>query len=266
MGLHPPRRSRALAALLLFVVLALVACAGPSETASTAHNRLENSRKVPDVSADAGKKESQTETTVETLLPEDVLSEKELEDKQPPEYEDWYEEGSGKSPDRLDTHESSAGAIPAVKPFNFGRDPGGPEDKTLYLTVPKLGLTDVPVFDSISEEKLKESVVHVPATGFPWQKGANTYIAGHRLGYEGTGSYLIFYYLDQLADGDEIILRDSAGGTFRYRVTDQEVVGPDNVESMDAVEGKSIVSLQTCTLPDYKERLIVQGELVEKEA
>jgi sortase A len=252
LGLHSPRRSRALAALLLFVVLAPVACAGPS--------------KASDVSADAGKEESQTETTVETLLPEDVLSEKELKTREPPEYEDWYEEGSEKSPDKLATSDSSAGAIPAVKPFNFGRDPGGPEDKTLYLTVPKLGLTDVPVFDSVSEEKLKKSAVHVPATGFPWQKGANTYIAGHRLGYEGTGSYLIFYYLDKLADGDEIILRDSAGGTYRYRVTEQEVVGPDNVEAMDAVEGKSVVSLQTCTLPDYKERLIVQGELVEKVA
>ena len=267
MGLYSPRRSRAaIAALLLFALLALVACAGPSETASTAPNGSENPLKASDVSADAGKKERQTGTTVETLLPEDVLSEDELEDKQQPEYEDWYEEGSDKSPDKLATSGSSAGAIPAVKPFNFGRDPGGPEDKTLYLTIPKLGLSDVPVFDSVSEEKLKESTVHVPATGFPWQKGANTYIAGHRLGYEGTGSYLIFYYLDKLAGGDEIILRDSAGGTFRYRVTDQEVVSPDNVESMDTVEGKSIVSLQTCTLPDYKERLIVQGELVEKEA
>jgi sortase A len=169
------------------------------------------------------------------------------------------------SPDRLATPGSSAGAIPAIKPFNFGRDPGGPEDKTLYLTVPKLGLTDVPVFDSVSEEKLKESVVHIPATGFPWQKGANTYIAGHRLGYEGKGSYLIFYYLDQLTEGDEIILRDAAGGTYRYRVSEQEVVGSGNVESMDTVEGKSVVSLQTCTLPNYEERLIVQGELVEKE-
>jgi sortase A len=35
---------------------------------------------------------------------------------------------------------------------------------------------------------------------------------------------------------------------------------------MDTVEGKSVVSFQTCTLPDYKGRLIVQGELVEKEA
>ena len=33
---------------------------------------------------------------------------------------------------------------------------------------------------------------------------------------------------------------------------------------MDAVEGKSIVSLQTCTLPDYKQRLIVQGEWSRK--
>ena len=45
-----------------------------------------------------------------------------------------------------------------------------------------------------------------------------------------------------------------------------EVLDLDNVEAMDTVEGKSVVSLQTCTLPDYKERLIVQGELVEKEA
>jgi sortase A len=267
LGLYSPRRSRAtIVALLLFALLGLVACAGPSETASTAPNGSENPREASDVSADAGKKERQTGTSVETLLPEDVLSDKELKDKQPPEYEDWYEEGSEKSPDELATSDSSAGTIPAVKPYNFGRDPGGPEDRTLYLTIPKLGLSDVPVFDSVSEKKLKESVVHVPATGFPWQKGANTYIAGHRLGYEGTGSYLIFYYLDQLAEGDEIMLQDSAGGTYRYRVTDQKVISPDNVEAMDTVEGESVVTLQTCTLPDYKERLIVQGELVEKEA
>jgi sortase (surface protein transpeptidase) len=32
------------------------------------------------------------------------------------------------------------------------------------------------------------------------------------------------------------------------------------------VEGKSLITLQTCTLPDYKERLIVQGALVEGQA
>jgi sortase A len=42
------------------------------------------------------------------------------------------------------------------------------------------------------------------------------------------------------------------------------IVDPDNVEVMEPVDGKSLVSLGTCTLPDYKQRLIVQGELVDK--
>ena len=204
--------------------------------------------------------ESGSETTTEAVLPKDILDKKDL-DKPPPEYEDWYKEGSNSG--GTETSDSSAGAIPAVRPFNFGRDPGGPDDKTLYLTVPNLGLTDLAVYNSVKDEKLKKSTVHIPATGFPWQKGANTYIAGHRLGYEGTSSYLVFYYLDQLGEGDEILLEDTAGTKYEYRVTDQMVVDPDNVGVMEPTEGKSLVSLQTCTLPDYKERLIVQGELVE---
>jgi sortase A len=207
----------------------------------------------------AGEQDSQTST--EAVLPEDVLDEKDLE-KPPPKYEDWHREGFDSV--EAETSDTSAGTIPAVKPFNLGRDPGGPDDKTLYLTVPDLGLTDVPVYNSVEDEKLEESVVHVPATGFPWQDGANTYIAGHRLGYEGTGSYLVFYYLDQLGDGDEIKLKDEAGNIYKYRVTGQKIVNPDNVEVMEPQDGKSIVSLQTCTLPDYEQRLIVQGELVEE--
>lgn len=33
---------------------------------------------------------------------------------------------------------------------------------------------------------------------------------------------------------------------------------------MNAKEGESLVTPQTCTLPHYSERLILQGELVEK--
>jgi sortase A len=201
--------------------------------------------------------------TVKAVLPEDVLSKKDLE-KPPPKYEDWHEEGS--ETDGAESESTTAGTIPAVKPFNLGRDPGGPDDKTLYLSVPKLGLKDVRAYNSVSEQKLKKSTVHIPATGFPWQKGANTYIAGHRVGYEGTNSYLVFYYLEQLVEGDEIVLEDSAGTKYTYRVSDQLVVDPDNVEVMEPEEGKSLVSLQTCTLPDYEQRLIVQGELVDKSA
>jgi sortase A len=268
-----PRRfslSGALVAPLLFAML--TACAGQPQSDTAEHASAKNSSPASTIAEQTVRREPETAAggkdigdndgkTVKAVLPEDVLSKKDL-DKPPPKYEDWFEESSEE--DGAETSDTTAGEIPAVEPFNLGRDPGGPDDKTLYLSVPDLGLEDVTAYNSVSEEKLKKSLVHIPATGFPWQKGANTYIAGHRLGYEGTNSYLIFYYLDQLAEGDEILLEDSAGTKYTYRVTDQLVVDPDNVEVMEPEEGKSLVSLQTCTLPDYEQRLIVQGELVDK--
>jgi sortase A len=69
-----------------------------------------------------------------------------------------------------------------------------------------------------------------------------------------------------LVEGDEIRLTNAVGREFLYRVTRTTVVGPNDVEVMNAVDGKSLITLQTCTLPDYEERLIVQGELVEQGA
>jgi sortase A len=137
-----------------------------------------------------------------------------------------------------------------------------PADGTLYLTVPRIGIEDLKVHNSLSEEKLDESAIHLPETGFPWQPGANTYIAGHRMGYFGTDSFLVFFRLNELDRGDEVILEDQAGGRYVYRVTESLVVGPQDAGVMDPVPGKSVVSLQTCTLPDYSDRLIVRGELV----
>ncbi len=137
-----------------------------------------------------------------------------------------------------------------------------PADGTLYLTVPRIGIEDLKVHNSLSEEKLDESSIHLPETGFPWQPGANTYIAGHRMCYFGTGSFLVFFRLNELTRGDEIILEDTAGGRYTYRVTESLVVGPEDAQVTEPVPGKSIVSLQTCTLPDYSDRLIVRGELI----
>ena len=71
-------------------------------------------------------------------------------------------------------------------PTGAGAGPtDAPADGTLYLTVPKIGLEDVTVHTSLSEEDLDDSTIHLPDTGFPWQPGANTYIAGHRMGFFG---------------------------------------------------------------------------------
>src|SRR5215216_956425 len=75
-----------------------------------------------------------------------------------------------------------------------------PESKKLELTVPALdrvdGVTVYAAPESGYENALHDGVVHVRGTGFPWQDVANVYIAGHRVGYPGTKSNLVFWDLD----------------------------------------------------------------------
>ena len=103
--------------------------------------------------------------------------------------------------------------------------------------------------------------VHILHTGFPWQKVANVYIAGHRLGYQGTNSYLAFWDLNKLEKGDEFYITDSKGRKYTYEVFRKFIATPDNLSVLNPVPGKNVVTLQTCTLPDYTKRLLVRGQL-----
>ncbi len=141
----------------------------------------------------------------------------------------------------------------------------GPENKMLKVTVPKMSELDndeVPTGLGTTEALFKNYAgVHLLGTGYPWEKEANVYIAGHRLGFQGTSSYLAFYDIDKLQNGDEIILEDANGKKYTYVVFNTVVTDPTDLSVLEPVEGKNIVSLQTCTLPDYTDRVIVQGEL-----
>ena len=137
-------------------------------------------------------------------------------------------------------------------------------DANLTLTLPSLGVFDAPVFDSDSNAALEAGVGHVPETSMPWDEGAqrNTYLAAHRLGYQGTGSRLLFYELDQLQRGDKVILKGQ-GKTYRYRVTETMVVDPNDRWVMGQVVGRDMVTLQTCTpIPTFEKRLIVRADRV----
>lgn len=144
-----------------------------------------------------------------------------------------------------------------------------PKSKELQLTIPGMKRVDnVPVYDAPEsgyDKALHDGVVHVKGTGLPWQKGANVYIAGHRVGYPGTKSNLVFWDLDTIQKGDEIFLTDSDGTRYTYKVFEKRVISPDDVSILRPTKGKNIVSLQTCTLPDYSHRLIVRGELESKD-
>jgi len=144
----------------------------------------------------------------------------------------------------------------------FAQKPPG--NSTMTLTVPEMRRVDqVPVYTGPANDKgaLHDGTLHLKGTGFPWQTGANVYIAGHRMGFPGTRSYLVFWDLNKLEGGDKVILTDANGTRYTYRVFGSTIINPDASYITRRVPGKSLVSLQTCTLPDYAQRLIVQAEL-----
>jgi sortase A len=143
--------------------------------------------------------------------------------------------------------------------------PPAPKSERLKLSVPKLNrVQDIPVYtgDSGDKGKLAAGALHLKDTGFPWQAGSNVYIAGHRLGYPRTKSWLVFWNLNKLEPGNRVFLEDAEGRRYRYVVFDKEVVEPNDTSVTKPIEGKNIVTLQTCTLPDYKDRLIVRAQSV----
>jgi sortase A len=150
------------------------------------------------------------------------------------------------------------------------QDNQGPADKTLKLTVPameRIRDNAIPYTVGDDENSLRDyAAIHLEGTGFPWEDEANVYIAGHRLGYPGTDSFLAFYDLDNVQEGDEITLADANGKEYDYKVFKVFEVSPYDLYVTEPIQGKNIVTLQTCTLPDYSQRLIVQAELQDTRA
>ena len=143
----------------------------------------------------------------------------------------------------------------------------GPEDKTLKLTVPAMSRIEddeIPSTTGDDEAKLKEyAAIHLEGTGFPWQEEANVYIAGHRLGFPNTESWLTFWDMNKVNVGDEVYVTDADGTEYTYKVFKEFTVGPSDTSVTNTEPGKNILTLQTCTLPDYSQRLIIQAELTD---
>lgn len=136
----------------------------------------------------------------------------------------------------------------------------------MTLTIDSIGLYDAPVSDSNTETALDRGVIHLPETDLPWKdSGAqrNVYLAGHRIGYPGTGSRMIFYNLDKVQLGDAIILKDRSGKPYEYRVTKTFVVDPYDSWVLDPLRNRDTVTLQTCTpIPGFQQRLIVRADRI----
>jgi sortase A len=133
------------------------------------------------------------------------------------------------------------------------------------LTIEAIGIYDAPVFDSDGPDALANGVAHVPGTSWPWSPTPqrNVYLAGHRMGYRGTWSRMLFYNLDELEEGDRVVLRDRSGRAYEYRVSEVFLAEPTDAWVMGQVRGRDMVSLQTCTpLYTFQKRIIVRADRV----
>jgi sortase A len=140
-----------------------------------------------------------------------------------------------------------------------------PPGAIMTLTIPSLGLINAPVLNSDASSALDRGVVHLPDTSLPWSDSPerNVYLAGHRLGWPGTGSHLVFYRLNELTAGDRITLRGSEGRRYNYRVLESFTVWPNENWVTGRVRGRDLLTLQTCTpIPTFQKRLIVRAERV----
>ncbi|WP_214703627.1 MULTISPECIES: class F sortase [unclassified Exiguobacterium] len=101
----------------------------------------------------------------------------------------------------------------------------------------------------------------------PGSKG-NAVIAGHVDSKTGPA---IFYQLDQLTKGDDVLIQDEAGNTLRFRVTKTERYDTKTapIEEIFGATSNRNLNLITCsgTFGDggYDERFVVYTELVDTE-
>ncbi len=140
-----------------------------------------------------------------------------------------------------------------------------PRDTRLLLSVPRLGIEDVAVGDSPDQSYLdREGIMHLSGTGFPYERGSNTYIVGHAADYDANRVPNVFSNLKGLKQGDTITLRDTLGRTYEYRTYQYFIVNPTDVWITEPVPGKEIISLQTCyPAPSFAKRLIIRAERVK---
>jgi sortase A len=74
---------------------------------------------------------------------------------------------------------------------------------------------------------------------------------------------MIFYNLDELEEGDKIVLEDRMRRAYRYEVSEIFLAEPTGLRVMEQVRGMDMVTLQTCTpIATFQKRLIVRADRV----
>ncbi|TDC82927.1 class E sortase [Micromonospora sp. KC606] len=129
------------------------------------------------------------------------------------------------------------------------------------LYIPKLDKNWV-VVEGVGQKDIRYAPGHYPKSAMPGQVG-NFSVAGHR-------NRATFWRLDELTDGDEIVV-ETKSNWYVYKVVKSRIVRPDQVEvvspqplPLNGGKPKRLLTLTTCNPKfDNYQRLIVHAELAE---
>lgn len=127
-----------------------------------------------------------------------------------------------------------------------------------YIEIPSIDVI-LPIYHDVEESVLQVAVGHIPGSSLP-VGGASTHcvISGHR----GLPSAKLFTDLDELVEGDVFLLH-VLDETLTYEVDQILIVEPQEVESLEIVEGEDYCTLVTCTPYGINtHRLLVRGHRI----
>ena len=162
--------------------------------------------------------------------------------------------------DPVDTEEFLEGAeppsdLPQLVEYFPEQAPshGGP---FAFLSIPKIGLDEVVVYEGVDSDTLKNGPGHMDGTPLPGQTG-NAVISGHRTTYGRP-----FFDFDLLEVGDHVMV-ETVIGTHTYEIREIEVVLPTDVWVTEPRPG-SWLTMTTCE-PKFsaRQRLVVFAEMVD---
>ena len=121
------------------------------------------------------------------------------------------------------------------------------------LYIPSIDL-ELPILTNVTEKGLNKTCARVTNTGAP---GCNNYcIMGHVMKNYG----YIFNRLHEVRKGDIITVK-ARNYTYNYRVTETFVTEGLDMNILEDVEGKQIVTVFCCSYQVNNGRLVVRGEL-----
>lgn len=127
-----------------------------------------------------------------------------------------------------------------------------------YIEIPKIAVR-LPIYHGTSEDVLQQGVGHVESTALPiGGEFTHAVLTGHR----GLPSAKLFTDLDQLEIGDMfyIYVLDEV---LAYQVDQINTVLPDELQDLQTIKGRDLVTLVTCTPYGVNtHRLLVRGTRV----